>query len=139
MYDTALSLGKQFYWSKCNIFFLGTHCSTNIDECISTPCQNGGRCLDGVNGYVCDCAPGYEQRHCGVNTDECASDPCQNGATCNDQVNGYNCSCAPGYAGKSSWKFLIVHKFDIEHAMTKSMVTTVHVLQDMLVSPAGSF
>ena len=27
----------------------------------------------------------------------------------------------------------------VQHAMTKSMVTTVHVLQDMLVGPAGSF
>ena len=59
--------------------------------------------MDGINGYVCNCAPGYEKRHCGVNTDECASDPCQNGATCNDQINGYDCTCAPGYAGKFQW------------------------------------
>ena len=78
------------------------HCATNIDECASSPCQNGGKCVDGINGYVCNCLPGYEQRHCGVNTDECASSPCQNGATCNDQINGYNCTCVSGYVGRSA-------------------------------------
>ena len=28
---------------------------TGIDECESDPCQNGGNCTDGDNGYQCDC------------------------------------------------------------------------------------
>ena len=42
---------------------------SEIDECSSRPCQNGGFCTDGVNGYTCDCAAGY------VGTD------CRNGKT----------------------------------------------------------
>ena len=84
------------------LFQTDMHCSTNIDECASNPCKNDARCQDGVNGYGCECAPGFEGVHCEMDTNECASDPCQNGATCSDQVDGYLCTCAPGYAGKLS-------------------------------------
>ena len=36
----------------------------DIDECVSAPCQNGGTCIDQVNGYLCQCAPGYSGLHC---------------------------------------------------------------------------
>ena len=38
--------------------------STDIDECTSVPCQNGGTCIDQVNGYLCQCAPGYTDLQC---------------------------------------------------------------------------
>ncbi|XP_035677399.1 uncharacterized protein LOC118416409 [Branchiostoma floridae] len=72
---------------------------TNIDECASNPCNNGGTCTDGVNGYTCDCAAGYAGDDCKTDIDECASDPCNNGGTCTDGVNGYTCDCAEGYVG----------------------------------------
>ena len=31
----------------------------DIDECASDPCQNSVTCYDGMNGYTCDCLPGY--------------------------------------------------------------------------------
>ena len=37
---------------------------TDINECDSNPCQNGGTCTDGVNGYTCGCADGYTGTHC---------------------------------------------------------------------------
>ena len=37
-----------------------------IDECASSPCQNGGTCRDLVNGFMCDCADGYEGMHCEI-------------------------------------------------------------------------
>ena len=82
------------------LFITDTHCEKNINECASEPCQNGATCQDGIDGYECDCAAGYEGVHCQTDTDECASDPCHNGATCNDEINGYTCTCAAGYAGK---------------------------------------
>ena len=37
---------------------------TDINECSSTPCQNGGSCTDGVNEYMCACLAGYEGDNC---------------------------------------------------------------------------
>ena len=37
---------------------------------------------DMVNGYQCDCAPGWTGDRCGTEIDECSSNPCQNNGTC---------------------------------------------------------
>ena len=39
-------------------------CFSDIDECASHPCQNGGTCVDEVNGYTCNCDPGWTGLHC---------------------------------------------------------------------------
>ena len=36
----------------------------DINECDSSPCENGGTCTDGINGYTCTCADGYTDTHC---------------------------------------------------------------------------
>ena len=41
----------------------------DINECSSNPCLNGGTCVDQVNGYVCNCQPGYNGVRC--QTGEC--------------------------------------------------------------------
>ncbi|XP_072015031.1 uncharacterized protein [Amphiura filiformis] len=71
----------------------------NINECASDPCQNGGTCVDRVNGYTCSCLAGYVGVHCETDFDECSSDPCQNGGACVDSVNSYSCNCVSGYVG----------------------------------------
>ena len=37
---------------------------TDIDECVSNPCVNGGTCTDEVNGYTCACAAGWQGADC---------------------------------------------------------------------------
>ena len=37
---------------------------SDIAECLSCPCENGGTCDDYVNGYTCSCADGYSGIHC---------------------------------------------------------------------------
>ena len=37
-----------------------------------SPCQNG-RCIDGINGYTCDCFPGFTGSDCNINVDDCQS------------------------------------------------------------------
>ncbi|CAG2189166.1 unnamed protein product [Mytilus edulis] len=72
---------------------------SDIDECASNPCQHGGVCTDGINGYICTCDSGYTGNNCEENFDECGSNPCQNGGTCSDVINGYTCNCYPAYQG----------------------------------------
>ena len=38
--------------------------TADIDECLSSPCQNGGTCSDEVNGYTCVCVAGYTGGDC---------------------------------------------------------------------------
>lgn len=38
--------------------FSGHLCQYDVDECASTPCKNGAKCLDGPNTYTCVCTEG---------------------------------------------------------------------------------
>jgi hypothetical protein len=52
------------YNCSCAPGYTGLQCQTDIDECVSSPCQNGGTCMDGVNGYTCTCVADYHGTHC---------------------------------------------------------------------------
>ena len=39
-------------------------CLVDVDECASSPCQNGGTCLDQINSYSCSCVAGYTGSNC---------------------------------------------------------------------------
>ena len=39
---------------------------TDIDECASSPCLNGGSCTDDVNAYQCTCVGGYNGTNCEI-------------------------------------------------------------------------
>ena len=79
----------------------GERCELQINECGSSPCQNGAVCLDLLNEFLCLCNPGWTGIFCDKDINECASTPCQNGGHCNDYLNGYNCTCLPGFIGKN--------------------------------------
>lgn len=70
-----------------------------MNDCEENPCANDGTCVDLVDGYKCNCLPGFEGKNCQHMTDDCKSDPCLNGATCLDELDGYVCKCRPGFVG----------------------------------------
>lgn len=39
--------------------FMGYYCETQIDQCQSNPCLNGGLCRTLINSFKCDCPSGY--------------------------------------------------------------------------------
>ncbi|XP_064622638.1 fibropellin-1-like [Lineus longissimus] len=75
------------------------NCDRQINECSSNPCQHGGLCKDGVNGFQCTCTSGYFGDNCEKDVNECLSSPCDNGGTCINLAGGYRCQCPAGYHG----------------------------------------
>lgn len=37
---------------------------SDIDECSSNPCANGGTCVDSVNDFRCICPAGFSGKNC---------------------------------------------------------------------------
>ena len=51
----------------------------DADECVSSPCANGGTCTDEVNGFTCTCVPGYDGLICGNGKSTCIAVQCYKG------------------------------------------------------------
>ncbi|XP_071810204.1 uncharacterized protein [Asterias amurensis] len=71
-----------------------------IDECKSSPCSDESTCIDLIDGFRCDCQPGYEGDRCQFDIDECLHHRCANNATCDNQINHYQCLCVTGFQGE---------------------------------------
>ena len=44
----------------------GIFCEEIYNECESSPCLNGGFCVDRANGWVCHCGQGYTGDNCHI-------------------------------------------------------------------------
>ena len=44
--------------------YSGVLCQTQIDNCASRPCLNGGTCTNGVGSYSCECTPHFTGETC---------------------------------------------------------------------------
>lgn len=44
---------------ECPRGYYDARCLSDVDECASNPCKNGGTCEDGVNQFICRCLPGF--------------------------------------------------------------------------------
>ncbi|KAK6293835.1 hypothetical protein J4Q44_G00361610 [Coregonus suidteri] len=78
---------------------------SHLQECSSSPCLNGGSCVDLVDKYACFCLDGYSGKNCDIDIDVCLETPtnvslCLNGGTCLDgEGSNFTCSCPAGFIG----------------------------------------
>ena len=61
--------------------------------------MNGGICVDGLNGYRCNCPIAFGGTNCGRLQDQCSGIDCLNGGQCIRNVTSVMCLCARGYHG----------------------------------------
>ncbi|XP_068608268.1 protein jagged-2-like [Brachionichthys hirsutus] len=97
----CLSLPAGNFSCSCDLGFTGTYCHENINDCTSSPCENGGTCIDGINSFQCFCPDGWEGRLCHIDVNECSRNPCQNGGRCVDLLNDFYCDCVDSWKGKT--------------------------------------
>ncbi len=60
---TALCKYCEFFY-ECTFIFCVLF--PDINECSSSPCLNGGVCLDGIDGYTCNCLAGFTGFNCEI-------------------------------------------------------------------------
>ncbi|KAI8483784.1 hypothetical protein Bbelb_384420 [Branchiostoma belcheri] len=70
----------------------GRKYNLHIDECASSPCQNGESCIDGINSYSCSCLNGFQGVNCETAPDWCSQNQCPFGWTCVDHIFCFSCN-----------------------------------------------
>ncbi|KAL8207012.1 UNVERIFIED_CONTAM: Protocadherin Fat 4, partial [Gekko kuhli] len=94
----------QPFTCRCMGGYDGPLCEVDIDECLPSPCHNGGTCQNLVGGFSCSCSNGFTGMACERDINECLSSPCKNGALCQNFPGSFNCVCKTGYTGKNLQK-----------------------------------
>uniref|UniRef100_A0A673HLH4 Fibulin-7-like n=1 Tax=Sinocyclocheilus rhinocerous TaxID=307959 RepID=A0A673HLH4_9TELE len=75
----------------------------DIDECLSSPCANGGACTDEVNGFSCVCAKGWAGPTCQSPTPTSAAASsfpltrASSASRCSQVQGATRCTCEPGF------------------------------------------
>ncbi|XP_057585759.1 protein crumbs homolog 1 isoform X3 [Hippopotamus amphibius kiboko] len=97
------------YICICPPGLTGIHCEEDVDECSSSPCQNGGACENLPGTYTCHCpfdnhsGALYGGRDCSDILLGCTNRPCLNNGTCIPHLrsgqHGFSCLCPSGYTG----------------------------------------
>ena len=87
---TVLLCAPFYIGSSCEIF---NHCESN-----AVTCSDRGTCVNGFNGFTCNCNPPYIGANC-ERENFCINRNCNGRGTCNNGVDSYTCVCEPGYTG----------------------------------------
>lgn len=81
----------------------GGNCDVDVNECISSPCNNGGTCHETtVSAWTCDCAPHWSGPSCDTEIDPCTAseDDCDTNADCvHTGPTTHTCTCRFGFTG----------------------------------------
>ncbi|XP_038823433.1 protein jagged-2-like isoform X1 [Salvelinus namaycush] len=100
-YGRCISQPAGNFTCSCELGFTGTYCHENVNDCVSSPCKNGGTCIDGISSFQCVCPDGWEGTLCVIDVNECSRNPCKNGGRCVDLVNDFYCQCQDNWKGKT--------------------------------------
>ncbi|XP_065093274.1 protein eyes shut [Ochlerotatus camptorhynchus] len=85
---------------QCVEGYEGKFCDEETNECESSPCQNGGVCIDKFASYTCACTMGFTGTNCEEEIMFCESSPCSNQALCLVEENEPTCYCVPDFHGE---------------------------------------
>ena len=98
-FQTCNSLENGFSCT-CAAGYGGDRCQDDPDNCLGSPCMNGGGCQDLENSFTCLCQAGFTGNVCQTSEDICVASPCANGATCRETAPRRRiCDCPPGFEG----------------------------------------
>ncbi|XP_030635443.1 coagulation factor VII [Chanos chanos] len=74
---------------------------SEVDQCESSPCQNGATCMDQRDAYICMCPVNFEGRNCEKARQKSLDCLYKNGGCehfCVETSMSTHCECAPGYS-----------------------------------------
>ncbi|KAK3607491.1 hypothetical protein CHS0354_010303 [Potamilus streckersoni] len=90
------------YRCNCSIGYEGELCNLDVNECLQSPCKNGGYCINNIGSFFCNCSgTGYTNITCMDDIDECSvgTGPCQHEGSCINTNGSYYCKCSREYSG----------------------------------------
>ena len=108
----SVRCGPMYYGQDCSIRcqnfqtcaecglsgFTGEFCQ-NIDDCVGVTCSGNGRCVDGIDSFMCECDDNYTGDNCESIIDHCVGINCSGNGQCRNSFDGYNCECDDNYTG----------------------------------------
>ena len=72
---------------NCILGYTGSDCNVEIHVCDTSPCVNGGTCVEhNNNDFQCECPAGFSGPTCGTNIYGCHPHLCLFGGNCTNEV-----------------------------------------------------
>jgi len=63
-FNNATCESSDTFECVCVNGYEGPYCESEINECLSDPCQNGGTCIDLFDAYLCECTEFFLGDNC---------------------------------------------------------------------------
>ncbi|KAK3579903.1 hypothetical protein CHS0354_031421 [Potamilus streckersoni] len=79
----------------------GHTCRTFSEECLNSPCEHNGICINTNGTYSCRCPIGWQGENCSIDIDECNDYPCKNNGACTNTDGSFLCNCSRGWQGQN--------------------------------------
>ncbi|KAL8561778.1 hypothetical protein ACOMHN_010712 [Nucella lapillus] len=93
----CVTLDNVRFRCNCTSGYEGPFCETNINDCLSNPCQHGGNCSDKLNDFGCSCPTGFSGNRCETRPKYCATANCSGGRCVeNYEAGSHRCVCNQG-------------------------------------------